>query len=128
VGTRGPVLLVDDDPDLREALQLVLEMNGYAVQVARDGADALARLSEAPLPSVVLLDVMMPGMNGVEFRERQRADPRLRDLPVVLLTGAGPRAVDPALIDGAVVLRKPFDFDQLFSLLDRLCAPPAEAT
>jgi len=122
---RGTVLLVDDDSDLRESLQLVLEMNGFAVVPARDGADALARLQEEPVPAVVLLDIMMPGMNGIEFRERQLGDPRLSRIPVILLTGAGHHALDARAIGGATVLKKPFDFDELFSLLDRLCAPAA---
>ena len=121
--TAGQILLVDDDADLRESLQLVLEMKGYTVACARDGADALARLRERPLPSVVLLDLMMPGMNGIEFREQQLADARLRDLPVVLLTGAGAHAVDPRLAAGSVLLHKPFDFDRLFDLLHSICAP-----
>lgn len=119
--TRGPVMLVDDDPDLRDSLQLVLEMRGYEVFAARDGEDALNQLAKGPLPCVVLLDLMMPGMNGVEFRDRQLGDPRLKDLPVVLLTGAGAHAVEPRVAAGTVVLRKPFDFDRLFDLLDNLC-------
>jgi CheY-like chemotaxis protein len=118
----GPVLLVDDDPDLRESLQLVLELNGFSVIAARDGHDALARLRVDPLPRVVLLDLMMPGMNGIEFRERQLADPRLRDVPVVLLTGAGAHSVEPSVAAGATVLPKPFDFDHLLALLAKLCA------
>ena len=113
----GPILLVDDDPDLRDSLQLVLEMRGYEVVTARDGADALDYLAAHDLPRVVLLDLMMPGMNGTEFRERQLRDPRLKDLPVVLLTGAGGHAVEPRVAAGAIVLRKPFDFDRLFELL-----------
>lgn len=118
---RGPVMLVDDDPDLRDSLQLVLEMRGFAVVVARDGADALQQLAADPLPRVVLLDLMMTGMNGLEFREHQMLDPRLSALPVVLLTGAGTHAIDPQAVRGATVLRKPFDFDRLFLLLDSLC-------
>lgn len=118
---KGPVLLVDDDADLRESLQLVLEMNGYRVVTARDGADALTCLHDDPLPRVILLDVMMPGLNGMEFRERQMRDPRIKDVPVVLLTGAGAHAVDPRTVVGARVLRKPFDFDELFALLGSMC-------
>lgn len=120
-GARASVMLVDDDPDLRESLQLVLEMHGYSVVSARDGADALERLGTEPLPCVVLLDLMMPGMNGVEFRERQLGDPRIKDIPVVLLTGAGAHAVEPRVAVGTRLLRKPFDFDELFALIDTLC-------
>jgi CheY-like chemotaxis protein len=115
--TKGPVMLVDDDADLRESLQLVLEMNGYEVVTARDGADALTRLHDQPLPRVILLDLMMPGLNGTEFRERQLNDPRIKDVPVVLLTGAGAQTLDPRATLGARLLRKPFDFDELFALL-----------
>lgn len=118
---RGPVLLVDDDPDLRDSLQMVLEMRGFAVEVARDGADALRKLARDPLPAVVLLDLMMPGMNGMEFRAQQLLDPRISALPVVLLTGAGAHAIDPGAAQGTTVLRKPFDFDHLLSLLDTFC-------
>ena len=118
---RGPVLLVDDDPDLRDSLQLVLEMRGFTVEVARDGADALRKLTTDPLPRIVLLDLMMPGMNGMEFRAQQLLDPRLSGLPVVLLTGAGAHALDPKVSQGMTVLRKPFDFDNLVSLLDTFC-------
>ena len=121
---RGPILLVDDDPDLRESLQLVLEQQGYEVILARDGADALAQLRIDPLPRVVLLDLMMPGMNGAEFRQLQLEDPRLRPIPVVLLTGAGALAMGAAVIQGALVLRKPFDFDRLFAVLDGFCGAP----
>jgi CheY-like chemotaxis protein len=117
---RGPILLVDDDPDLRESLQLVLEMNGFLVVAARDGADALEKLACEPRPRVVLLDLMMPGMNGAEFRERQLQDPELRDIPVVLVTGQGSHRM-PDAVQGAVLLQKPFDFDELCALLDRLC-------
>ncbi len=115
-------MVVDDDPDLRESLQLVLELRGYEVLVAHDGADALVQLRGGHLPRVVLLDLMMPGMNGVQFRELQLKDPRLRDVPVVLLTGAGAHSVEPSVAAGATVLPKPFDFDHLLALLAKLCA------
>ncbi len=118
---RGPILLVDDDPDLRDSLQLVLEMRGFTVEVARDGADALRQLATDPLPRVVLLDLMMPGMNGMEFRAHQLLDTRIKGLPVVLLTGAGAHALDPTVSHGMTVLRKPFDFDHLLTLLDTFC-------
>ena len=119
---RGPVLLVDDDPDLRESLQLVLEMNGFRVVSAQDGADALVKLGQDPRPRVVLLDLMMPGMNGAEFREKQLQDPKVRDIPVVLVTGQGAHRMPREAMQGAVLLQKPFDFDELCAVLDRLCS------
>jgi CheY-like chemotaxis protein len=112
------IMLVEDDPDLSESLQLVLGLNGHRVTCARDGIDALDRLREDPLPRLLLLDLMMPGMNGIEFRERQLGDPRLRDIPVVLLTGAGVHALEPHIAAGARLLRKPFDVDELLALID----------
>ncbi len=119
---KGSIMLVDDDADLSESLHIVLELSGYSVSSARDGADALDRLARDPLPAVILLDLMMPGMNGVEFRERQLRDPRIRDIPVVLLTGAGAQTVEPHIATGARLLRKPFDIDELFAVIDTLCA------
>jgi CheY-like chemotaxis protein len=118
------ILLVEDDADLSESLELVLGLNGHRVTCARDGADALVRLREDPLPRLLLLDLMMPGMNGVEFRERLLGDPRLRDIPVVLLTGAGVHAVEPHIAAGAQLLRKPFDVDELLALIDVVAASP----
>jgi CheY-like chemotaxis protein len=69
---------------------------------------------------VVLLDLMMPGMNGAEFREKQLQDSKVSDIPVVLVTGQGSHRM-PEAMQGTVLLQKPFDFDELCALLDRLC-------
>jgi two-component system sensor histidine kinase/response regulator len=86
---RGPitVMVVDDEKDPRESVCEWLIAQGYAVIPARDGADALQRLrSENCKPDVILLDLMMPGMNGWQFREQQANDPRIADIPVVVIT------------------------------------------
>jgi CheY-like chemotaxis protein len=108
------ILLVDDDEGLREALSEVLEAEGHAVDCAVHGGDALAKLQAGRRPDLILLDLMMPVMDGWEFRRAQLADPSLADIPVVVITAAGrlPRA-----IDARQVLRKPFRLDELFHAL-----------
>ena len=109
------ILVVDDNDALRENLAEALELEGYAVAVARDGSAALARLAEDPLPRVVLLDLMMPGMDGRELLARIREDPRLGGVRVVITTGlSGVRSRVPAA-DG--VLTKPFGVRELLAAL-----------
>jgi CheY-like chemotaxis protein len=109
------ILVVDDNDALRENLAEALELEGYAVAVARDGSAALARLAEDPLPRVVLLDLMMPGMDGRELLARIREDPRLGGVRVVITTGlSGVRGRVPAA-DG--VLTKPFGVRELLAAL-----------
>lgn len=109
------ILVVDDDPDIREALGGVLEMAGYQVVSFGDARAALDWLDHGGLPDLVLLDLMMPGMNGWQFRAELDARPRLADLPVVVLTGAregnGLRVSE--------TLKKPVDLDVLLGAVDR---------
>ena len=104
------VLVVDDESDIREALAELLADEGYEVQAARDGAEALKK-ARAFHPSVVLLDLMMPGMNGWEFRARQRGDPELASIPVIVLSAFG-RAPG---VDAVGYLEKPFELEDLLS-------------
>jgi two-component system response regulator MprA len=83
------VLIVDDDTDLREGLGELLEEDGYGVATATDGMDALHKLRQGLRPSVILLDLMMPRMNGWEFRQAQLSSDELKDIPVVVITAAG---------------------------------------
>ena len=76
------ILVVDDDPDTRNLLQLVLELEGYAVDTAANGLDALQRARQVR-PDVIVLDLMMPLMDGCGFRVAQLKDPRLAAVPVV---------------------------------------------
>jgi CheY-like chemotaxis protein len=117
---RPRILLVDDDEGNREALRELLEGEGYAVVAAPDGAQALERLGELR-PSLILLDMMMPVMNGSEFRQRQREDPRLRDIPVLLMS-AGARLDDEAeAMDARGVIGKPPDVDAMLREVARIC-------
>lgn len=118
----GSVLIVDDDPDIREVLVTVLEMRGYRVIAATDGADALAKLRQAGCerPCLILLDLMMPGMNGAQFRAAQAHDPALSEIPVVVLSGDG-RAAEQVAQMGLTLLKKPVEFDALLATVRRFC-------
>jgi CheY-like chemotaxis protein len=82
-------LVVDDDYDIRGMLTQVLELEGYHVVAASNGREALTKLRAGPRPFLILLDLMMPIMNGWEFRAEQDRDAALRGIPVVVLTGRG---------------------------------------
>ncbi|TMQ05229.1 MAG: response regulator [Deltaproteobacteria bacterium] len=115
VETSELVLIVDDDPDLLDVTSFVIEIEGMAVETARDGEEALARLRAGNLPRLVLLDLMMPVMNGWEFLDEVAKDPVLKAIPIVVLTAA-----EPAEIPGALdVLSKPMDLTVLLRVVER---------
>src|SRR3954465_8141611 len=95
-------------------------MHGYEVHVARDGRHALQLLARLELPRLILLDYLMPGMNGSQFLERKRGTPRLRHIPGVVLS-AWSRQWSPARVDAVDVLSKPVDLDRLLTLVRRIC-------
>jgi DNA-binding response OmpR family regulator len=114
------VCVVDDDPDILETLKYVLEDSGYAVVTASNGAEALSKLHDAQV-SLILLDLMMPGMSGFEFRNIQVGDASTASIPVVVLSGDG--AVDKKAASlGLPALRKPVDLDTLLSTVEQFCA------
>jgi CheY-like chemotaxis protein len=109
------VLIVDDDPDLLDATSFVLENEGIVVETARNGQEALAVLRARRLPELVLLDLMMPVMNGWEFLEEVAKDPVLKAIPVVVLTAA-----ERTEVPGATeVLSKPMDLMALLRVVAR---------
>jgi CheY-like chemotaxis protein len=118
-----PVLIVEDDADLREMMAQLLTLEGYQIETVANGREALDYLNGAPRPDVILLDLMMPIMDGWEFRKRQQNDPALADVPVIVLTAldqAQARASDLKDVD---FLKKPLDFDRLLELVRRRCQP-----
>ena len=114
------VLVVEDHADLREMLAVLLESEGYEVQTAGNGVEALTLLAQVR-PSVILLDLMMPIMSGDEFRERQLADPRYRDVPVICMSAAHDGRVRCERMRAAEYFQKPVDFDRLLGAV-RECA------
>jgi CheY-like chemotaxis protein len=115
-----PVLIVEDDADLREMMAQLLLLEGFRTETVANGREALQYLQKGDRPDVILLDLMMPVRDGWEFRRRQLADPALSRVPVVVLSALDPsRAAD---LDGAAFLKKPLDFDRLLELVRRFCA------
>jgi CheY-like chemotaxis protein len=115
------ILVVDDDADTRELLSEVLSMRGFEVHVARDGRHAFQVLAHIGTPELILLDWLMPVMSGSHFLARKRRNPRLRPIPVVLLS-AWTRAWSATRRDAVEVLSKPVDLVRLLALVDRICA------
>ena len=115
------ILLIEDNTDSAEAFRTVLEMAGFEVVVAFHGADALAILRYDRDFCTILLDLMMPVMDGWAFREAQQRDPTLAEIPVVILSGDG-RVADKARQMGvADYLAKPPDPGALVHLIERHC-------
>ena len=83
----APVLIVDDDEDCREAMALMLELEGFTVRTASNGEDGLREMGRQPAPCAVLLDLHMPVMDGFRFREKQLSSPDLMAVPVILYSG-----------------------------------------
>jgi two-component system, chemotaxis family, chemotaxis protein CheY len=117
----GTILVVEDNRDLRESLCELLSDVGYATADVANGEEALLYLQEHERPSLILLDLMMPVMSGWEFRERQRQDPSLAAIPVIVLTGVRSSAEATAALDAVAYLQKPADARVLLDTIARYC-------
>jgi CheY-like chemotaxis protein len=123
------VLVVDDDLSVRTALKELFETEGYAVALAANGRAALNHLRGGLRPCVILLDLMMPVMDGWDFRAEQLADPELKDLPVFILTAVGFSADTVRAQFGNIpFVPKPPAHEGLLEMVRRVClgAKPAE--
>jgi CheY-like chemotaxis protein len=115
------ILVVDDDPGIRTAICELLEDEGYSTVPAENGIEALSELRQGQEPCVILLDLMMPLMDGISFRKEQRRDPSLAAIPVVVVSaGQDAREVAGAL-EVADFLPKPLSVPRLIHTLERLC-------
>ena len=118
---RPRILLVEDDFTLRAYLAELLIQEGYDVVCAADGAEAVSELQrEAAPPAAILLDIMLPRMGGVSFRQVQMRSADLRDIPTVAMTGTGD-AKELSKLGFEAVLRKPVDLDGLVNMLAKFC-------
>ena len=119
--THCPVLIVEDDEDLREMMAQLLTLEGFQTATVANGREALEYLHQASKPDVILLDLMMPVMDGWEFRRQQQADPSLAPVPVIVLSALDSNRA--ATLDATAFLKKPLDFDHLLSLVRAYCRP-----
>jgi CheY-like chemotaxis protein len=120
-GRTHTVLLVDDNPDTRDALQALLTAHGYAVVCAFDGTEALSLARGDPRPCAILLDLRLPRVDGYEFRRAQRADPFIADIPVVLVSGMDDLAQRARVLDASAYIPKPPDIKHLLATIDHFC-------
>jgi DNA-binding response OmpR family regulator len=116
----GSILVVDDDADIRTTLRDFLSAEGFTVHVAREGQHALHVLERIPTPDLILLDFMMPIMNGTQFLTELRRTARGSAIPVVILS-AWARGWSGARLEVADVLSKPVDLEFLLSTVQLLC-------
>ena len=115
------VLVVDDDQDIREAISEALEDDGVSSTTASDGKAALECLRNGTKPCVILLDMMMPVMDGWRFRELQRDDPALANIPVIVLTAHADAASTAERMGAAGYLKKPIRLGELYDAVSRFC-------
>jgi CheY-like chemotaxis protein len=113
------VLLVEDDLPLREVMVEALQLVGIEAAIAGNGKEALDYLRSSPPPKLILLDLMMPVMDGAQFRQEQRADPKLSQIPVVLLSADRELADKAWALEVEAFLRKPVDFNELIEIVRR---------
>ena len=118
---KSPVLLVEDDAEMRDDLAFLLQHRGFNVVTAANGREALDRMRAEGPPALLLLDLMMPVMDGWTLCAELKKDPALKDVPVVLLSGAGDLRAEAALLDVAAYLKKPIDLEKLYSIVARHC-------
>jgi two-component system, chemotaxis family, chemotaxis protein CheY len=118
------ILVVEDDAGIRESVEECLASEGYAVAAVANGAEALEWLAREPAPELLVVDLVMPVMNGAELLERLRGDVRLREVPVVLMTAAMP-GVGAPLPRADALLPKPFELEALLDTVARHRRKPA---
>ncbi|HTO99460.1 MAG TPA: response regulator [Myxococcales bacterium] len=120
--SRGTVLVVEDDNDIREAIAEILEDGEYRALRAANGEIALEKLrGEASPPCLILLDMMMPVMDGREFRARQQEDESLRKIPVIVLSAHADAARTACQMQVAGYLKKPLDLPELLRTVEHYC-------
>jgi CheY-like chemotaxis protein len=117
---RGPILVVEDDRAIREALRNILQIEGYEVEVAVNGREALDRLLAGPAPAMLIVDLYMPVLSGWELCRELGREPRLAHLPVVIIS-ASDEVPGPLPLPQVCRLPKPIRFDRLLAEVERVC-------
>jgi CheY-like chemotaxis protein len=112
-----PLMIIDDDNDLRDALADVMAAVGYEVAAFDDAKKALTALEHGLAPFLILLDLMMPGMSGWDFRAAQLEDPKLAAIPVVVVTAATSVSAETGTLGDVAIVHKPFALDSLLPIV-----------
>ena len=112
-----PLMIIDDDDDLRDALCDIMAAEGYEVAAFGDASTALAALEHGLMPFLILLDLMMPGMSGWEFRAAQLENPKLAHIPIVVVTAATSVSAGRQTLGDVAILPKPFALDTLLPIV-----------
>jgi CheY-like chemotaxis protein len=120
-----PVLVVEDDEQIREALCELLAEAGYRAVGVGNGQEALTYLANGQHPCLIVLDLMMPVMDGWQFRREQQRDPALATIPVLVVTAAGNRTGDE--LTNVDVIAKPFRMEELMAAIERNCGRPSDS-
>lgn len=116
------ILIVEDDHGIREGLEFALLLEGYRVESAEDGQAALRRLKTGRKPCLILLDLMMPVMDGWTLRRELLKDPALADIPVVVMTAAGLEASRD--LGPLMTIQKPLEIDTVLDVVRQHCPLP----
>jgi CheY-like chemotaxis protein len=119
-GHTEPILVIEDNDDVRDMMAVTLQLEGHRVVTASNGREALDLLHHGVEPCMILLDLMMPVMNGWEFQRAVAREPQLRDIPIIVVSATG-TDVDLKRIQVAAVLPKPIDVDQLLNVVGGFC-------
>jgi CheY-like chemotaxis protein len=120
---RGRILVVEDDPGIAQAMALILGGAGYEVRHAADGAAALRQLAAAGPPDLMLVDLIMPGMDGRTLLEHMGRDPRWSAIPFILLTALADSLRDPPPRGCRAILAKPFELQDLLDAVAGVLGP-----
>ncbi len=120
---KAKIFIVEDDIDVRESLVMLLEAEGYDVVTAEDGLDAMSQLSAmTAMPDLIILDWMMPRMDGAQFYATKKTFPKIEKIPLILLTADGRVKEKSRMINASIGLAKPIEVDTLLSAIQRYIA------
>ena len=113
------ILVIEDDQDIRMFLKALLRTEGHQVKTAQNGADALRQLGDDLNPDLIVVDLMMPKMNGWEFRRVQRRTEQIQDIPIIIVSGVSDTADPERKLSPDAILRKPLDPDAFLETVGR---------
>lgn len=119
IPARKRILIVEDDNDIRENLKDFLEIEGHSVLTATNGKEGLEALEKSPKPDLILLDLMMPIMNGFEFAEHLKANKLFHEVPIIIMSADNQCEKKVAILGIKNIIKKPFELNDLIDLVGR---------